>query len=244
MLEVIHLSKIYQDRKKTVEAVRDISFQIGKGEIVGLLGVNGAGKTTTLRIIVTLLKPTTGSVFVNGYEVTKEPENVRKQIGFLTASTGLYARLTGRETLMYFGKLHSIPQHELNKRIDEAIQLFHLSEFIDRKCDKLSTGQKQRINLARTTIHQPDLLILDEPTAGLDVLGAKAIVQFIRNVKSRGQSVLFSTHRMEEAESLCDRVIIIHQGKILADSTIKQLRAESGIDELQDLFLHIIDERE
>lgn len=243
LLEVNQLTKIYEDKKRRVEALQNVSFHIGMGEVVGLLGVNGAGKTTALRIIVTLLKPTSGTVRVQGFDVIQNPDEVRKQIGFLTASTGLYARLTGREILQYFGKLHAIPENELKLRIDEAIELFGLSEFIDRKCDKLSTGQKQRINLARTSLHRPTLLILDEPTVGLDVLGAKSIVRFIKDVKSKGQSVLFSTHRMEEAEALCDRVIVLHQGKIYADSTLKSLRAETGIDELQELFLHLIGER-
>lgn len=242
ILEVSELSKTYEDRKKKVEALKCISFQIHRGEIVGLLGVNGAGKTTALRVIVTMLKPTHGTVRVNGFDVVESPEKVRKEIGFLTSSTGLYARLTGRETLAYFGKLHGISEEDISVRIEEVIPMFDLNEFIDRKCDKLSTGQKQRINLARTSLHRPNLLILDEPTAGLDVLGAKSIVRFVRDVKSMGQSVLFSTHRMEEAEALCDRIVIIHQGKLVADSTIRDLRIQTGIDELQDLFLQIIGE--
>jgi len=242
IVEINRLSKVYPDKKGPVNALQDVSFKTDAGEVVGLLGVNGAGKTTTLRIIATMLQPTSGTVSVAGFSVTEKPEEVRKRIGFMTSTTGLYPRLTGREILRYFGKLSGFDTSGLEQRINEVIREFSLAEYIDRKCDKLSTGQKQRINVARTSLHHPQLLVLDEPTAGLDVLGARTIVDFVRKARSDGQSVLFSTHRMEEAEALCDRIVVIHKGRVVADGTIHDLRAKTGKAGLQDLFLSIIGE--
>ncbi len=242
IVDIQRLTKIYPDRKKPVTALQDVTFKINESEIVGLLGVNGAGKTTCLRIIATMLQPTSGEVTVAGFSVATHPNDVRKQIGFMTSTTGLYPRLTGREILSYFGRLHELSDSDLKRRIDEVVNEFQLSEFIDRKCDKLSTGQKQRINVARTSLHRPKLLVMDEPTAGLDVLGARTIVDFVRTSKSLGQSVLFSTHRMEEAEALCDRIVVIHRGRVVSDGTINELRQRTGKNELQHLFLSIIGE--
>ncbi|MDK9701112.1 MAG: ABC transporter ATP-binding protein [bacterium] len=242
VVQINQLSKVYPDKKGEVVAVQNITFSVAEGEIVGLLGVNGAGKTTTLRVIATMLKPTSGTVTVAGFDVVNQPEQVRAQLGFMTSSTGLYPRLTGREVLKYFAKLHGMETPAIEQRLPELIHEFALSEFIDRKCDKLSTGQKQRVNIARTAMHRPRLLVLDEPTAGLDVLGARSIVDYVRNTKSSGRSVLFSTHRMEEAEALCDRIVVIHKGRLVADGTISDLRAHTGTSELQGLFLKLIGE--
>ena len=242
IVEIHRLGKIYPDKKGPVTALQEVSFKAEAGEVVGLLGVNGAGKTTTLRIIATMLLPTSGEVSVAGCSVTAQPEQVRKQIGFMTSTTGLYPRLTGREILRYFGKLNGFDNSNLENRIEEVKREFGLDDFIDRKCDKLSTGQKQRVNVARTCLHRPRLLVLDEPTAGLDVLGARTIVDFVRKSRNEGQSVLFSTHRMEEAEALCDRIVVIHRGRVVADGTIHDLREKTGKSGLQDLFLSIIGE--
>jgi len=221
--------------------VDHISFEVGQGEIFGLLGPNGAGKTTTLRMLATLLKPSAGRARVGGKDVTAEPAEVRRKIGFLAGDTGLYHRLTSREILRIFGRLNGIDEARLRTRIDEVAAMLRMEEFIDTKIDKLSTGMRQRTSLARTLLHDPPILILDEPTSGLDVPTARAIEEFIVEARRSGKCILYSTHVMEEAEFLCDRIAVINEGKIRIIGTMNELKAATGRQRLREIFLALLD---
>lgn len=238
---VDRLSKNYLDRARgVVHAVENISFQCAYGEIVGLLGPNGAGKTTTLRMLATVLSPSSGKATVGGFDIEKESLEVRKKLGFLTGGTGLYGRLTPVEILQFFGRLHEISDAEIRERTAKLVELFDMSSYQNSHCDKLSTGQKQRVNLARTLLHDPPVIILDEPTAGLDIISSKSILDFIRTAKHDGKCILFSTHIMTEAELLCDRVAIIHEGRILDCDTLEGLQQKTGKSSLVDVFFHFV----
>jgi sodium transport system ATP-binding protein len=244
-IEVTNLSKDYLDKARgVVRAVNDVSFICDYGEIVGLLGPNGAGKTTTLRILATVLSPTSGQAHVSGFDVTRESLQVRKKLGFLTGGTGLYGRLTPREVLRFFGRLHEIPDETIHVRTEKLIELFEMKSYQNSHCDKLSTGQKQRVNLARTLLHEPPVIILDEPTAGLDIISSKTILDFIRTAKQERKCILFSTHYMTEAEILCDRVAIIHNGRILECDTLDGLKSKTGKQSLVDVFFYLVEQHE
>lgn len=238
-----HLSKTFKDRKKgKVEAVKDVSFEARSGEIFGLLGPNGAGKTTTLRILATILTPTSGTAEIAGHDVVSSPDNVRCSLGFLSGDTGLYARLSAREIIDYFGSLYGMAGDQFKTRVDELGAELDMGSFFHRRCAKLSTGQKQKVSIARTVIHDPPVLILDEPTAGLDVLAARNIVNFIRNARDNGKCVILSTHDMGEAERMCDRIGIIHNGVIAAVGTKAELYQRFNADDLEAVFLRAIGE--
>ena len=242
MIEVESLSKTFHDRKRgPVSAVSDVTFACRPGEVYGLLGPNGAGKTTTLRMISTALRPTGGRARVMGHDVLTHPIEVRRSIGFLSANTGLYGRLTPRETLHYFGKLFGMGNGKLQSRIDSLAEIFGMTSFLDRPCDKLSTGMRQKVNIARTVLHDPPVMVFDEPSSGLDVLTSRTIVQFIRECKEQGKIVLFSTHIMAEVEKLCDHVGMIHQGRLAFSGTLAELRDQFG-DEIDEAFIRIIGE--
>lgn len=241
MIEAHSLTKTFRDRKRgLVRAVENVSFTCHPGKIFGLLGANGAGKTTTLRLLGTLLQPTHGSATVAGYDVTKDPEAVRRSIGFLSNSTALYGRLTAREMLEYFGRLNGIDGAKLRSRIDELVEQLELAEFQKGRCDKLSTGQKQRVSIARSIIHRPPVMIFDEPTTGLDVMTSQTIMQFIEQCRNEGLTVVFSTHIMSEVERLCDEVAIVHHGKIAAEGTVSDIKSQSGEQILESAFLKIV----
>jgi sodium transport system ATP-binding protein len=222
-------------------AVNDVSFSCRPGEIYGLLGANGAGKTTMLRILATILAPSEGTAIVAGYDVTKDPQIVRSRVGFLSTATALYARLSAQEMVEYFGRLHGLDESTLRRRIDEIFTRLEMNDFRDRRCDKLSTGMKQKVSIARTLVHDPSVMIFDEPTLGLDVMAARTISGFIRECRDNGKTVVFSTHVMSEVEKLCDHIGIIHNGKLLAEGTLPELRARSGIQDLEDLFVKVVD---
>lgn len=242
-VEVKDLRKTFYDAKRgEFLAVDGISFSCNPGEIVGLLGPNGAGKTTTLRMIATILRPDSGTARINGYEITEDPKNVRKSLGFLSSETGLYERLTPREVLKYFGELSDYPSDKLAARIDELVALFEMGEFADTRCEKLSTGMKQKVSIARAIVHDPPVMALDEPTSGLDVITSQNTYQFIRDSKAQGKCIIFSTHIMSEAEKLCDRIGIIHRGKLFALGTLDELRTLTGAHYLEDIFLAIVQE--
>jgi sodium transport system ATP-binding protein len=244
-IEVDQLQKNYLDKSRgLVRAVDGISFRCEYGEIVGLLGPNGAGKTTTLRILATVLEPTSGTASVAGHPILNQPLEVRRNLGFLTGGTGLYGRLSPVEIFRFFGRLHEMPEELIASRMQKLIDLFEMSSFQNSRCDQLSTGQKQRVNLARTLLHNPPVIVLDEPTAGLDIISSKTILDFIRNSKQEGKCILFSTHYMTEAEILCDRVAIIHNGKILDCDTIEALKIRTGQKSLVDVFFHLIQQHE
>src|ERR1700722_4528920 len=244
MIEARALSKIFRDRKRgQIQAVDAVNFRCEPGRIFGLLGVNGAGKTTCLRMLATILAPTSGAASVNGFDIVTAPEKVRASIGFLSTATALYGRLTAFEVVQYFGRLHGMADSALRPRIDELFQALSMNEFRDRRCDKLSTGMKQKTSIARTLVHDPPVMIFDEPTLGLDVLTARTVLGFIRECGQRGKTVIFSTHVMSEAEKLCDSIAVIHGGRILAEGTLAQLRERTGQERLEDIFIKIVEER-
>jgi sodium transport system ATP-binding protein len=223
-------------------AVADLSLNVSAGEVYALLGANGAGKTTALRCLATLLRPTSGSTRVAGFDSSAEPLEVRRRLGFLAASMGLYERLTPRELLDYFGSLQGIGAAQRAQRVAELISLFDLGSFAGRLCGTLSTGQRQRVSIARSIVHDPPALVLDEPTLGLDVLSGEAIHGFIAESRARGRAVIFSTHQMSEVELLADRVGIIAGGRLVAEGTISQLLALTGERSLSRSFLRIVRE--
>jgi sodium transport system ATP-binding protein len=243
MIEAHHLVKRFRDKKRgTVCAVDGVSFSCRPGEIYGLLGANGAGKTTTLRMLATILAPTEGTAIVAGHDVVKNPEIVRMRVGFLSTATALYGRLSAQEMVEYFGRLHGLDEPTLRSRIDEIFTRLEMNDFRDRRCDKLSTGMKQKVSIARTLVHDPSVMIFDEPTVGLDVMAARTIAAFIRECRDNGKTVVFSTHVMSEVEKLCDRVGIIHDGKLLAEGSLPELRARFGIEDLEDLFVKVVEQ--
>jgi sodium transport system ATP-binding protein len=242
MIEARNLVKKFRDKKRgKVAAVDGVSFSCRPGEIYGLLGANGAGKTTTLRMLATILAPTEGTAIVAGYDVNKEPEKVRACVGFLSTATALYGRLSAFEMVQYFGRLHGMDDVSLRTRIDAIFQRLDMNEFRDRRCDKLSTGMKQKVSIARTLVHDPPVMIFDEPTVGLDVMAARTISGFIRECRDAGKTVIFSTHVMSEVEKLCDHIGIIHNGKLMAEGTLAELRAKYGLQDLEDIFVKVVE---
>ena len=242
-VRVRNLGKTYRDASGTsVVGCRDVYFEAQYGTIFGVLGTNGAGKTTTLRMLATMLVPTEGSATIEGYDLQKQAQDVRRSIGFLSASTGIYGRLSAREMLHYFAALHGFDFNSAEKRIAEIADLLNLHEFLDRRCEKLSTGQRQRVSIGRTILHDPPVLIFDEPTSGLDILAAAKIVQFMRDSRARGKCVLLSTHVMREAELLCDEMILIHQGNVRDRASVAELQQRHGSSQLEIVFLRAIGE--
>jgi sodium transport system ATP-binding protein len=243
MIAVHDLSKVFTSgRGGEVRAVDRVSFVAHSGKVFGLLGLNGAGKTTTLRMLSTILKPTSGSASVAGFDVVVSGDEVRKRIGYISGDTRLYDRMTGRELLHYFGALTGLTNGTARRKADELIRRFDLGAFAGRRVGQLSTGLKQRVNLARALIHDPPVLILDEPTSGLDVLGAREVMDLVREMRSEGRCILFSTHVMHEAERLCDEVAIIHRGQILARDTPAALVQGNG--DLEDAFAALVTRRD
>lgn len=244
MIEVVELKKVFARGRQKVTAVDAASFSCRPGEIFGLLGANGAGKTTALRTLATMLRPTAGTARVAGYDVVKEATEVRARIGFLSTATALYGRLTAEEMVFYFGRLQGLPEEKLRDRAETLFQKLGIDAFRDRRCDRCSTGMKQKISIARALIHDPPVMIFDEPTLGLDVMAARQIVRFIRECRELGKTVLFSTHVMSEVEKLCDRVAIIHGGRICAEGTLPDLRARYGQEEMEEIFVRVAGEEE
>lgn len=224
----------------TVAAVDGVDFEVAAGEVVGLLGPNGAGKTTTLRMLAGLLRPSSGSAEIGGHDVQSAARAAHGALGFVTSSAALLPRLSPREFLVYMGRLHGLEETSLGGRVDAAIERFDITPFARLRCGALSTGQKQRVTLARASLHDPAALILDEPSAGLDVLGAQAVVGFVRDAAASGRAVLLSTHDMAEAEYLCHRVLILAGGRIVARGTPAELKTASGRDKLAEVFLHYV----
>lgn len=225
---------------KTFNALAGISFVSKSGEILGLLGPNGAGKTTLLRILSTALQPSSGTCVVHGADIVRDPLEVRRKIGFLSGNTGLYGRLSAREILEYFGKLHQVPKDKLSRRIEELFQVLEISSFAHRRTDTLSAGMKQKVNIARTLVHDPEVIVFDEPTTGLDVHAAQTILAFIERFKQSGKSVIFSTHHMHEVERLCDRVVLIHQGQLRFEGSVAQMKSQAQRTHLDEAFLTLI----
>jgi sodium transport system ATP-binding protein len=241
MIEARGLSKRFHDKKRgEIHAVESVSFRCLPGLIYGLLGANGAGKTTTLRMLATILEPTDGTALVCGYDVVEQPEKVRASVGFLSTATALYPRLTAQELVEYFGRLNGLDESTLKKRVDHIFDRLDMNDFRDRRCDKLSTGMKQKTSIARTLVHDPPVMIFDEPTLGLDIMTARTITSFIRECRDNGKTVIFSTHIMSEVEKLCDVIGIIHDGKLLTEGTLNQLRDRHGEHDLEELFVRVV----
>lgn len=242
MIEIKNVSKVFHDKKQgDVFAVKNVSFRVEKGEIFGLLGPNGAGKTTLLRMMSTIMAPTEGQSIINGYDAQIDPEGVKKSIGFLSGNTKLYKKLTPVETMKFFGSFYGIEKKELNRRIEIILNDLDMVSFKDRVIEKLSTGQVQKTSIARCMIHDPDIYILDEPTLGLDILTSRSIIDFILREKQKGKTIIFSTHYMEEADALCDRIGLIHKGSIIQTGTLDELKVRTGQSNIREIFLHYID---
>lgn len=237
MIEVKNLSKSF----KNIKAVDNISFAVNEGEIVGLLGENGAGKTTTLRMIATMLKPTEGTANINGFDILKNSSKVRSEIGILFGGeVGLYDRLTARENIKYFAMLNGLSEEQARENIKNLTEIFEMDEYIDRRVGKFSRGMKQRVAIARSIVHNPKVMLFDEPTIGLDVTASRTVQNFIFRCKKENKVIIFSSHSMREVEKLCDRVIIIHKGKIVEEGTIIDLKKKYNNDDLEEVFLSLI----
>jgi sodium transport system ATP-binding protein len=223
-----------------VRAVSHVSFDVRAGEVVGLIGPNGAGKTTTLRMLAGILTPDRGRVLLDGLDMHEAPLEAKRRLGFLSGDTLLYSRLSPREALRYFGELYGLRGPELERRIDELLERLEMTAFGDRPSGTLSSGQKQRANIARAFLHRPQVLVLDEPTTALDVISGQFIVESIRAERAAGRAVLFSTHIMSEAEYLCDRILFMHEGRLVNGGTLQELLARTGQRNLTDAFLHCV----
>jgi sodium transport system ATP-binding protein len=223
-----------------VSALSDATFDVQPGEVFGLLGPNGAGKTTCLRLLSTVLRPTAGRALVAGYDVAERPELVRAHIGFMSGNTGIYDRMTAWELVEYYGRLYGIPEQQLQPRLAEIFDTLQMHEFRDLLGSKMSTGMRQKVSIARTIVHDPPVLIFDEPTSGLDVLVARAVLDTIESLKDQGKCIIFSTHIMREVEKLCDRIAIIHRGRILALGRLDELAAEHKQSDVEELFFQLI----
>jgi sodium transport system ATP-binding protein len=233
-IEVLDVTRDFGAKR----AVDGVTFQVRPGEVVGLLGPNGAGKTTTLRVLSGLLTPLRGATRIGGVSVQERPLEARRHLGFLTASTGLYERLTGREVMQTFGRLQGLDGAALEARLATTIDELELSKFVDQRCGAMSSGQKQRISIARAVVHDPLACVLDEPTATLDPLASRDILELVKRAQRRNRAVLFSTHRMEEAEYLCTRLLFMRAGKVVAEGTTEQLLERSGQRSLTAAFLY------
>jgi sodium transport system ATP-binding protein len=241
MIQVENLAKSFQDlRRGQVSAVDHISFEAHPGEVFGLLGPNGAGKTTAMRILCTVLQPTGGTARIAGFDVRTQAGEVRKHIGFLSANTAIYDRMSAWELVDYFGRLHGMEAGPLRERMELLFEMLQMNAFRDVLGAKMSTGMRQKVSLARAIVHDPPVLIFDEPTAGLDVLVGRAVMQSIDQLRALGKCILFSTHIMREVEKLCDRVAILSRGRIRASGTLPELRARYGEQDLDELFFTLV----
>jgi len=241
LIQVTGLEKTFHDRKKgDVHAVRGISFTCRPGQVFGLLGRNGAGKTTTLRMLATILVPTGGTATVAGFDIVEKSAEVRRRIGYLSGETKLYDRLTGRELLQYFGSLAGMPGAAVAARIEALTERFVLAELLDVRVGKMSTGMKQRLSIARVVFHDPEVMIFDEPTAGLDVIAARGVLSLIQDLKRQGRTIIYSTHIMTEAERICDEVAIIERGEILAHGSVDSIRDRAPSRSVEDVFVQVV----
>lgn len=245
MIEVDNLTKTYEDvRRGRFVALDRVSLKVAPGEIFGLLGPNGAGKTTFLRILSTVLRPTAGTAYVQGFDVVSEPADVRRMIGFVSNSTALYDRMSAFEIVEYFGRLHGMDQRTIAERVEQLFEKLRINEFRDIAVAKMSTGMKQKVSIARALIHDPPVLVFDEATLGLDVLVARNLLLVIRDLRDAGKCIIFSTHIMREVERLCDRIAIMHHGRILDAGTLDDLRSRHDEHDFEELFFDVLSEHE
>lgn len=240
MIEVESLTRVFErPGGGEVLAVDGVSFHVGAGEVYGLLGPNGAGKTTTLRMLLGLLRPSSGHATVAGYSSESQPEEVKRRVGLVSASAGLYPHLTIREQLLFFADLYGCDADQASKDLARLAYLLKFEELLGRRCAALSTGEKQRVNLARALIHKPTVLLLDEPTLGLDILGSQVVAEFITHLRAEGKAVILTTHRLDEAERLCDRFGLLHKGRIVIEGSLAELRSATGCEGLVEIFLKL-----
>ena len=245
MIHVQSLTKHYSDlRRGQFEALKGISFHAGEGQIFGLLGPNGAGKTTALRILSTVLRPSGGSAKIDGYDVVTQSAQVRRRIGFMSANTAVYDRMTGWEMVEYFGRLHGMSRERLADRMETLFDRLKMNDTRDVLGAKMSTGMKQKVSVARAVVHDPPVLIFDEATSGLDVLVARALLNTIAELRDAGKCIIYSTHIMREAEKLCDRIAILHRGEILAEGALDDVRRQHGENDLEELFFQLISQHD
>ena len=240
MIEAMNLHKAFASKAGKVVAVDDVSFVAHDGEITGLLGPNGAGKTTTLRMLYTLMQPEPGSVSVDGFDSVRDAEAVRRRLGVLPDARGVYKRLTARENIAYFGRLHQMPEEEIAARIAILSKALDMDDFLDRPTEGFSQGQRTKTAIARALVHDPKNVILDEPTNGLDVMTTRGLRDFLRGLRSEGRCVIFSSHIMQEVAALCDRIVVISKGRVVAQGSADELRAQTGEDNLEDAFVKAI----
>lgn len=242
MISVVDLKKRFLREGEPFWAVNGVSFQVQPSEVYGLLGPNGAGKTTTLRMILGLLTPDAGYAEVDGFTSAKTAHEVQARIGFVSAGAGLYQWLSVRELLEFFGDIYGVAPEIAHDNIEQVGRLLDLGSFLDQSCSTLSTGQRQRVVLARALIHDPPIMLLDEPTRGLDVVGSQVVFDYIQLLREQGKAVIVCTHRLEQAERVCDRFGLMHSGKLAAEGTLQQLRQRSGRDGLVEMFLQLLDQ--
>lgn len=240
MIQVENVTRSYPvPGGSEVRAVDGVSFHVAAGEVFGLLGPNGAGKTTTLRIILGLLRPSTGQATIGGYSSATAPDDVKRQVGLVSASAALYQHLTVREMLLFCADLYQTPPAEAHAELLQLARLLDFRDILGRRCATLSTGQRQRVNLARALIHRPPVLLLDEPTSGLDVLGSQVVAEFIAHARAAGKAVLLTTHQLDEAERLCDRFGLLHRGRLVSSGTLSELQAATACRTLVEMFLKL-----
>ncbi|MGD6855358.1 ATP-binding cassette domain-containing protein [Bacillus infantis] len=237
MIEIKEVTKRFKDKKVHVTALKHLSFSVREGQVVGLLGENGAGKTTLLRTIATLYTPTEGAVSVGGFDTVKQPDEVKKRMGVLFGGeTGLYDRLTARENLEYFASLYGLGRHETKVRIDELAVMFGMKDYLNRKVGGFSKGMRQKVAIARTLIHDPEIILFDEPTTGLDITSSNVFRQLVSSLKRQGKTIIFSSHIMEEVKMLCDSVVMIHKGEMVYKGGLEDLYREEGSSDLNYIF--------
>jgi len=244
MIEVSGISKKFKTKKKVVSALEDVSFSCEDGKIFGLLGPNGAGKTTALRIMTTLLKPDSGSVKVSGYDTVKQSTEVRKRIGFLTSDMKLSGNLSPDELMNFFGELNHISKEQLGSTKEQLVHYLGMGDFVSKPVEKLSTGMKQKTSIAVSLIHNPQVIIFDEPTNGLDIISSKVVTDFLKDFKKQGKTVIISTHIMPEAEKLCDTIGLIFEGHLIECGTKEELFKKYSQDSIEDIFFALAEERE
>ena len=237
MITVSNLSKSFRSGHTKVDAVTRLSFYVQPAEVYGLLGPNGAGKTTTIRMMLGLLRPDQGFAEIDGFRSTNEVELLKSRIGLVSANDGVYPWLTVREVLLFFADIYGVDVKTATDNLRDISRLLDIGEYLDRRCIALSTGQKQRVSLARALIHDPPVMLLDEPTRGLDVIGTQVVFEYINHLRSQGKAVIVCTHRLDEAERLCDRFGLLHRGNLLHEGSLEQLRASTGCNTLVDIFL-------
>jgi sodium transport system ATP-binding protein len=240
MLEVENLHKAFKTKTGTVRAVDGVSFRAADGQITGLLGPNGAGKTTALRMLYTLMAPDQGAIRVDGIDVAKDPTAARRRLGVLPDARGIYKRLTCRENIAYFGRLHGMAESEIVRRTDALVSALDMGEIADRRTEGFSQGQRTKTAIGRALVHDPKNVILDEPTNGLDVMTTRALREFLHRLRAEGRCVLFSSHVMQEVAALCDRIVIIAHGRVVANGSAEELRASTGESNLEDAFVKAI----